>query len=114
MICAGKVGATEVILVFTPPYLQVLDQVDPKLLGMFKQFWRRPLSEYVLSMFKQSDTPLSEEGKRSKQKLYHAIRLHLERSGKDCTFDELDFDQFPAIQTGPHCQLLLDPQTFWA
>ncbi len=74
-----------------------------------------PLKAYTKELWIRNQHPVSEFSVNARNHLLSVIKDELERQFDSKTAcDAIEqFQQYPVIQTGPHCQLLAEPSTFY-
>ncbi|WP_412758302.1 hypothetical protein [Legionella bozemanae] len=87
------------------PIARAMETICPSVISDLKTNWDETLSSYINQVWQKPISCVSPIARQSRAKFYSALKLFLgsQPINFECAISE--FDRYPILQTGPHCQL---------
>ncbi|MGB3386888.1 MAG: hypothetical protein WBA88_02790 [Pseudaminobacter sp.] len=94
--------------------LAALSLLCPEVAQDIERHWNQPVTSYAGHLWRSTVAPASRMGKEARSILRETLGSHVGKAvpHQDIEVALREFDHTAAIQTGLHCQLLLDRTTF--
>lgn len=92
-----------------------LSDYCPDISKYIEEYYDKPLNEYLKALWSNKITPLSNYAKNARKHFLTQIKFQLAKTHSEQNLDVIlnEFEKNPVFQTGPHCQLITDPATFY-
>ncbi|HHF7375826.1 hypothetical protein [Legionella bozemanae] len=94
------------------PIARAMETICPSVISDLKTNWDETLSSYINQVWQKPISCVSPIARQSRAKFYSALKLFFgsQPINFECAFSE--FDRYPILQTGPHCQLYTNEVDF--
>jgi hypothetical protein len=94
------------------PITQAMETMCPTVIGLLKETWGHTLSSYIRQVWQKPISCSSKIAIQSRERFYAALRIF--SASQPINFEEArsEFDRYPILHTGPHCQLFVNDVDF--
>ncbi|KTC91428.1 hypothetical protein [Fluoribacter dumoffii] len=87
------------------PITRAMQAICPSVISDLKTNWDKTLSSYIKQVWQKPISCVSPLARQSRAKFYSALRLFFGSNYINFELAFSEFDRYPILQTGPHCQL---------
>ncbi|PWY54657.1 hypothetical protein DGG96_16010 [Legionella qingyii] len=87
------------------PITRAMQAICPSVISDLKANWDETLSSYIKQVWQKPISCVSPLARQSRAKFYSALRLFFGSNYINFELAFSEFDRYPILQTGPHCQL---------
>ncbi|WP_454784788.1 hypothetical protein [Legionella sp. WA2024007413] len=94
------------------PIARAMETICPSVISDLKTNWNETLSCYIKQIWQKPISCVSPIARQSRTKFYSALKLFLGLQSINFERAFSEFDRYPILQTGPHCQLYTNKTDF--
>lgn len=91
---------------------QMMGNICPSIGAHISAAWDNTLSAYIHQVWQKPISCTSKIAMQSRKAFYAALRKTAKQQGIDCEQALAEFERYPVLQTGPHCQLYTNAVDF--
>lgn len=94
------------------PISRAMEAICPSIISNLKTNWDNKLSSYIKQVWQKPISCSSKIAVQSRARFYSALELFFASQSVNFELAISEFDRYPILQTGPHCQLYVNEIDF--